>query len=275
MPAAALRGALPAAARRSVALCLRHAAPPPARRPAGVRPQESKYEEDYLSTIGVDFVRGAPPLAPSLPAAALALSVACWLRATLRKSGPWRSTARRSSSSWCARPPRARTATARAAASAGPLASSAHGCRLLLRAAVGHCRAGALPDDHEQLLPREPGHHDRVRRDRLPVRALGAPCLAAAAPPLRGHSAGRSFDNVEYWLDEVDKYAGPHVQKVRAPNSNTRLCLCLWDSVPVPVSVLSVSVSVSLSLCLLAVVDRCAACGRDVGCSCSWGTRAT
>ena len=39
---------------------------PPARRPAGVRPQESKYEEDYLSTIGVDFVRGAPPLAPSL-----------------------------------------------------------------------------------------------------------------------------------------------------------------------------------------------------------------
>ena len=44
-----------------------------------MRPQESKYEEDYLSTIGVDFVRGAPPLAPSLPAAALALSVACWL----------------------------------------------------------------------------------------------------------------------------------------------------------------------------------------------------
>ena len=32
-------------------------------------------------------------------------------RATLRKSGPWRSTARRSSSSWCARPPRARTTT--------------------------------------------------------------------------------------------------------------------------------------------------------------------
>ncbi len=83
------------------------------------------------------------------------------------------------------RPRRAPTATARAAASAGPLASSAHGCHLLLRAAVGHCRAGALPDDHEQLLPREPGHHDRVRRDRLPVRALGAPCLAAAALPLR------------------------------------------------------------------------------------------
>ena len=99
--------------------------------------------------------------------------------------------------------------------------------------------------------------------------------MAVVVPPLRGHSAGRSFDNVEYWLDEVDKYAGPHVQKVRAPNSDTRLCLCLWDSVPVPVSVLSVSVSVSLSLCLLTVVDRCAACGRDVGCSCSWGTRAT
>ena len=32
--------------------------------PAGVRPQDAKYEEDFLSTIGVDFVRGAPPLAP-------------------------------------------------------------------------------------------------------------------------------------------------------------------------------------------------------------------
>ena len=51
--------------------------------------------------------------------------------------------------------------------------------------------------------------------------------MAVVVPPLRGRSAGRSFDNVEYWLDEVDKYAGPHVQKVRAPNSDTRLCLCL------------------------------------------------
>ena len=32
--------------------------------PARVRPQDAKYEEDFLSTIGVDFVRGAPPLAP-------------------------------------------------------------------------------------------------------------------------------------------------------------------------------------------------------------------
>ena len=164
------------AACRRPALC---GALPASRRPATRPPTRRR------ATAGVQ-VRGGLPLdhrrglcarrpAPR-PAAALALSVACWLRATLRKSGPWRSTARRSSSSWCARPPRARTATARAAASAGPLASSAHGCRLLLRAAVGHCRAGALPDDHEQLLPREPGHHDRVRRDRPPVRALGAPC---------------------------------------------------------------------------------------------------
>ena len=25
----------------------------------------------------------------------------------------------------------------------------------------------------------------------------------------------RSFENVEYWLDEVEKYAGPNVVKVR------------------------------------------------------------
>lgn len=31
---------------------------------------------------------------------------------------------------------------------------------------VGHGRAGALPDDHVQLLPRSPRDHHRVRRDR-------------------------------------------------------------------------------------------------------------
>ena len=75
MPAAALRGALPAAALRARSSPGGRGRPNPAR----VRPQDAKYEEDFLSTIGVDFVRGAPPLAPSLPAAALALSVACWL----------------------------------------------------------------------------------------------------------------------------------------------------------------------------------------------------
>ena len=35
--------------------------------------------------------------------------------------------------------------------------------------AVGHRGAGALPDDHEQLLPRRARHHRRLRRDRLRV----------------------------------------------------------------------------------------------------------
>ena len=121
------------------ALCLRHAAPPPARRPgARVRPaQESKYEEDYLSTIGVDFVRGAPPLAPlRRPAAALALSVACWL--VRRSENPDRGDRRQEGQVPAGA--RARTTTARAAASAGPLASA----RSRLPPAAARC-SGTLP----------------------------------------------------------------------------------------------------------------------------------
>ena len=259
MPAAALRGALPAAALRAGALPAVAAVPtPPAcdRRMPSTRRTSSRPSAWTLCAAprpsprcGARSERGVLACAPSEKSH----------RGDRREAGQVPAGARaRHAPLTC--PRRAPTVTARAAASAGPLASSAHGCRLLLRAAVGHCRAGALPDDHEQLLPREPGHHDRVRRDRLPVRALGAPCLAVVVPPLRGHSAGRSFDNVEYWLDEVDKYAGPHVQKVRAPNSDTRLCLCLWDSVPVPVSVLSVSVSVSVSLSLRLSVSLSPCC---------------
>ena len=200
--------------------------------------------------LPLDHRRGLCARRPApRPAAALALSVECWLRATLRKSGPWRSTARRSSSSWCARPPRARTATARAAASAGPLASSAHGCRLLLRAAVGHCRAGALPDDHEQLLPREPGHHDRVRRDRPPVRALGAPCLAAAALPLRVIPLA---DLSTTWTTGSSRSTSTPIPTCRrcAHRNSERL----------------------LRYRLTAVLPAVCVC---VACSCSWGTRAT
>ena len=49
--------------------------------------------------------------------------------------------------------------------------------------------------------------------------------MAAAALPLRGHSAGRSFDNVDHWLEQVDKYADPHVQKVRAPQQRAPAAL--------------------------------------------------
>ena len=40
---------------------------------------------------------------------------------------------------------------------------------VLTACAVGHRGAGALPDDHEQLLPRRARHHRRLRRDRLRV----------------------------------------------------------------------------------------------------------
>jgi hypothetical protein len=40
-------------------------------------------------------------------------------------------------------------------------------------------------------------------------------------------AADRSFENVEYWLDEVDKYAGPNVQKVRSMHGNRRPYLYL------------------------------------------------
>ena len=166
--------------------CLPPCAPgalPASRRPATSpptrRPRAARAGVQVRGGLPLDHRRGLCARRPApRPAAAPRCGArserGVLARATLRKSGPWRSTARRSSSSWCARPhhhrPRGRQRRA-----AG---ISAHGCRLLLRAAVGHCRAGALPDDHEQLLPREPGHHDRVRRDRPPVRALGAPCLA-------------------------------------------------------------------------------------------------
>ena len=116
MPAAALRGALPAAALRARSSPGGRGSP----NPAGVRPQDAKYEEDFLSTIGVDFVRGAPPLAPlRRPAAALALSVACWL--VRRSENPDRGDRRQEGQVPAGA--RARTTTARAAASAGPLAS--------------------------------------------------------------------------------------------------------------------------------------------------------
>ena len=73
--------------------------------------------------------------------------------------------------------------------------------------------------------------------------------MAAVVAPLRGRSAGRSFDNVDHWLEQVDKYADPHVQKVWHHNSE-RLLRCR----------------------LTAVLPAVCVC---VACSCSWGTRAT
>ena len=32
--------------------------------------------------------------------------------------------------------------------------------------------------------------------------------------------SARSFENVEYWLDEVEKYAGPNVQKLLVGNKS-------------------------------------------------------
>ena len=180
MPAAALRGALPAALRARRSACVT----PPRHQPAdpapACGPRRSPSTRRTTSRPSAWTLCAAPRSSPRCGARSERGVLA---RATLRKIAPWRSTGSRSSSSWCARPPRARTTTrphhhrprGRQRRAAG---ISAHGCRLLLRAAVGYCRAGALPDDHEQLLPREPGHHDRVRRDRPPVRALGAPCLA-------------------------------------------------------------------------------------------------
>lgn len=38
--------------------------------------------------------------------------------------------------------------------------------------------------------------------------------------PIPPALSARSFDNVEYWLDEVEKYAGPNVQKLLVGNKS-------------------------------------------------------
>ena len=87
---------------------------------------------------------------------------------------------------------------------------------------MGHCWAGAVPDNHQQLLPRLTGDHDCVRRDGSTVRARSLLTASRQSIAELSHlvhdmfAADRSFENVEYWLDEVDKYAGPNVQKVRS-----------------------------------------------------------
>ena len=248
MPAAALRGALPAAALRAGALPAVAAVPtPPAcdRRMPSTRRTSSRPSAWTLCAAprpsprcGARSERGVLACAPSEKSH----------RGDRREAGQVPAGARaRHAPLTC--PRRAPTATARAAASAGPLASSAHGCRLLLRAAVGHCRAGALPDDHEQLLPREPGHHDRVRRDRPPVRALGAPCLAAAALPLRVIPLA---DLSTTWTTGSSRSTSTPIPTCRrcAHHNSERLLRCR----------------------LTAVLPAVCVC---VACSCSWGTRAT
>ena len=98
---------------------------------------------------------------------------------------------------------------------------------------VGHCWAGAVPDNHQQLLPRLTGDHDCVRRDGSTVRARSLLTASRQSIAELSHlvhdmfAADRSFENVEYWLDEVDKYAGPNVQKVRSMHGNRRPYLYL------------------------------------------------
>ena len=137
MPAAALRGALPAAAlraRRSACVT------PPRHQPAdpapACGPRRSPSTRRTTSRPSAWTLCAAPRSSPRCGARSERGVLA---RATLRKSGPWRSTARRSSSSWCARPPRARTATAhchrprgrqRRAAGICPLTAAACCCAL-------------------------------------------------------------------------------------------------------------------------------------------------
>ena len=49
----------------------------------------------------------------------------------------------------------------------------------------------------------------------LSSRCRSIDAVSHNAHDVRRMSSARSFDNVEYWLDEVDKYAGPNVVKVR------------------------------------------------------------
>ena len=102
------------------------------------------------------------------------------------------------------------------------------GPRAPARAAVGHGRPGALPDDHEQLLPGRARHHRALWTPRCQL-ARACDAYGGESPP-EGAPRGtqvvydvtdqESFTNVKQWLNEIDRYANENVNKLLVGNKS-------------------------------------------------------
>ncbi len=108
--------------------------------------------------------------------------------------------------------------------------------------AVGHGRAGALQDHHQQLLPRRARHHRACAEQLLGLfhAAPGAANASGRAGAGGGQTDGGvhrslarccaqvvydvtdmdSFNNVKQWLNEIDRYANENVNKLLVGNKS-------------------------------------------------------